>query len=84
MLRRLRVAVLQRGSARLEKWTEEIFGNIGAYNRFERYRNQESVRYVQGERVRTCKLSEEQFLFFTGMTPKELRIYLSSLPFGSL
>ena len=31
-----RVVVLQRGSVRLEKWTEEIFGSIGAYNRFEK------------------------------------------------
>src|SRR3712207_8832739 len=42
-----RVAALQRGSIRLEKWTEEIFGSIGAYNRFEQYRSQESLRYVQ-------------------------------------
>jgi hypothetical protein len=79
-----RVSVLQRGSVRLEKWTEEIFGRIGAYNKFEKYRSQESLRYVQSERVRTCELSEAQFLFFTGMPPKDFRIYLSGPPFGSL
>jgi hypothetical protein len=79
-----RVAVLQRGSVRLEKWTEEIFGSIGAYNMFEKYRSQESLRYVQSDRVRTCKLSEVQFHFFTDMTPKDFRIYLSGPPFGSL
>ena len=79
-----RVAVLQRGSVRLEKWTEEIFGRIGAYNRFEKYRSQESLRYVQGDRVRICELSESQFHFLTGMAPKDFRIYLSGPPFGSL
>jgi hypothetical protein len=79
-----RVAVLQRGSVRLEKWTQEIFGSIGAYNRFEKYRSQESLRYVQSDRVRTCKLSETQFHFFTKMAPKDFRIYLSGRPFGSL
>jgi hypothetical protein len=79
-----RVSVLQRGSVRLEKWTEEIFGNVGAYNRFEKYRSQESLRYVQSERTHTCNISEEQFLFFTDMAPKDFRIYLSSPPFGSL
>jgi len=79
-----RVSVLHRGSVRLEKWAEEIFGSIGAYNRFEKYRSQESLRYVQSERVRTCELSEAQFLFFTGMPPKDFRIYLSGPPFGSL
>lgn len=79
-----RVAVLQRGSVRLERWAEEIFGGIGAYNRFERYRNQESARYVRGERMSTCRLSEEQFHFFTEMSPKELRMYLSGPSFGSL
>jgi hypothetical protein len=79
-----RVAVLQRGSVRLEKWTEEIFGSIGAYNMFEKYRSQESLRYVQSDRARTCKLSEVQFHFFTDMTPKDFRIYLSGPPFGSL
>jgi hypothetical protein len=79
-----RVAVLQRGSVRLEKWTEEIFGSIGGYNRFEKYRSQESLRYVQSQRALTCQLSEERFLFFTDMAPKDFRIYLSSPPFGSL
>lgn len=79
-----RVSVLQRGSVRLEKWTEEIFGNIGAYNRFEKYRSQESLRYVQSERTRTCQLGEPQFLFLTNMPPKDFRIYLSGPPFGSL
>jgi hypothetical protein len=79
-----RVAVLQRGSVRLEKWTEEIFGSIGAYNRFEKYRSQESLRYVQSERGRTCELGKAQFLFFTEMDPKDFRIYLSGPPFGSL
>jgi hypothetical protein len=79
-----RVAVLQRGSVRLEKWTKEIFGFIGAYNRFERYRSQESLRYVKSERVRTCELNEAQFLFFTDMKPKDFRVYLSVPPFGSL
>ena len=79
-----RVAVLQRGSVRLEKWTEEIFGSIGAYNVFEKYRGQESLRYVQSDRVRTCETSETQFHFFTDMTPRDFRIYLSSPPFGSL
>ena len=79
-----RVAVLQRGSVRLEKWTEEIFGSIGAYNRFEEYRSQESLRYVQSNRVRTCELSDAQFHFFTDMTPKDFRIYLSGPPFGLL
>ena len=79
-----RVAVLQRGSVRLEKWTEEIFGSIGAYNRFEKYRSQESLRYVQGARGRTCELGKAQFLFFTDMDPKDFRIYLSGPPFGSL
>jgi hypothetical protein len=79
-----RVAVLQRGSVRLEKWTEEIFGSIGAYNRFEKYRSQESLRYVQSDRVRTCKLSDTQFHFFTNMAPKDFRIYLSGPPFGLL
>jgi hypothetical protein len=79
-----RVAVLQRASVRLEKWTEETFGSIGAYNRFEKYRSQESLRYLQSERARTCKLSETQFLFYTGMDPKDFRVYLSGPPFGSL
>ena len=79
-----RVAVLQRGSVRLEKWTEEIFGSIGAYNMFEKYRSQESLRYVQSDRVRTCELSEVQFHFFTDMAPKDFRIYLSGPSFGSL
>lgn len=79
-----RVAALQRGSIRLEKWAKEIFGSMGAYNRFEKYRNQESARYVKGERVRTCELSEAEFLFFTSMHPKEFRVYLSATPFGSL
>ena len=48
-----RVAVLQRGSVRLERWTEELFGFIGAYNRFEKYRTQESLRYVLSDRART-------------------------------
>jgi hypothetical protein len=79
-----RVAVLQRGSVRLERWTEELFGFKGAYNRFEKYRSQESLRYVLSERVRTCDLGEAQFLFFTDMKPKDFRIYLSGSPFGSL
>jgi hypothetical protein len=79
-----RVAVLQRGSVRLEKWTEEIFGSRGAYNRFEKYRSQESLRYVQGDRMRTCELSDTQFHFFTDMAPKDFRIYLSGPPFGLL
>lgn len=79
-----RVSVLQRGSVRLEKWANEIFGSKGAYNRFEKYRNQESLRYVQSDRASTCKLSEAHFHFFTGMDPKDLRIYLSNPPFGSL
>jgi hypothetical protein len=79
-----RVAALQRGSVRLEKWTEEIFGSRGAYNRFEKYRGQESLRYVQGDRVRTCETSDTQFHFFTKMAPKDFRIYLSGPPFGSL
>jgi hypothetical protein len=79
-----RVAVLQRGSVRLEKWTEEIFGSKGAYNRFEKYRSQESLRYVKSERARTCLLSEGQFRFFTDMDPKDFRVYLSDPPFGSL
>jgi hypothetical protein len=78
-----RVAALQRGSVRLEKWTEEIFGKIGAYNRFEKYRSQESLRYVQSDRIRTCALSDAQFHFFTSMAPKDFRIYLSGAPFGS-
>ena len=79
-----RVAVLQRSSVRLEKWTEEIFGSRGAYNRFEKYRGQESLRYVQGDRMRTCELSDTQFRFFTGMAPKDFRIYLSGPSFGLL
>jgi hypothetical protein len=79
-----RVAVLQRDSVRLEKWTKETFGNIGAYNRFEKYRSQESLRYVQGQRARTCELGKTQFLFYTDMAPKDFRIYLSDPPFGSL
>ena len=79
-----RVAVLQRGSVRLEKWTAEIFGITGAYNMFEKYRSQESLRYVQSDRVRTCELSEVQFHFFTDMAPKDFRIYLSGPSFGSL
>lgn len=79
-----RVSVLQRGSVRLEKWTNEVFGSKGAYNRFEKYRNQESLRYVRSDRVSTCKLSEAHFHFFTGMAPKDFRIYLSAPPFGSL
>lgn len=79
-----RVSVLQKGSVRLEKWTEEIFGMKGAYNKFEKYRSQESLRYVQSSRARTCEISEAQFLFITNMPPKDFRIYLSSPPFGSL
>lgn len=77
-----RVAVLQRGSIRLEKWTEEIFGSKGTYNKLEKYRTEESLRYVLGERMRTCNLGEAQFLFLTDMSPKDFRIYLSDLPFG--
>jgi hypothetical protein len=79
-----RVAVLQRGSTQLEKLAEAVFGSTGAYNKFEEYRSQESLRYVRSDRVRTCELSEAQFHFFTDMTPKEFRIYLSGPPFGSL
>jgi hypothetical protein len=79
-----RVADLQRGSVRLERWTEETFGSKGAYNRFEQYRSQESLRYVQGDRARTCELGKAQFLSFTGMDPKDFRVYLSGPPFGSL
>ena len=79
-----RVAVLQRGSVRLEKWTVEMFGSRGAYNRFEKYRGQESLRYVQGDRMRTCELSDTQFRFFTDMAPKDFRIYLSGPSFGLL
>lgn len=79
-----RVAALQRGSVRLEKWAEEIFGFIGAYNRFEKYRSQESLRYVKGDRARTCEFNEAQFLFFTDMKPKDFRVYLSDPPFGLL
>lgn len=79
-----RVAVLQRGSVRLEKWTTEVFGSIKAYNRFENYRSQESLRYVKGERMRTCEIGKDQFILFTGMTPKDFRVYLSGPPFGSL
>ncbi len=79
-----RVAALQRGSVRLERWTEEIFGSIGAYNRFEKSRTQESLRYVRSERARTCDAGKARFLFFTGMDPKDFRIYLSDPPFGSL
>lgn len=79
-----RVAALQRGSVRLEKWTEEVFGFRGAYNRFEKYRTQESLRYVSSDRVRTCQLNEAQFLALTDMDPKDFRVYLSSPPFGAL
>jgi hypothetical protein len=54
------------------------------YNRFEKYRSQESLRYVQSDRVHTCELSDTQFHFFTEMAPKDFRIYLSGPPFGLL
>lgn len=79
-----RVSVLQRASVRLEKWSKEVLGSKGAYNRFEKYRNQESLRYVQGDRVRTCELGSPQFHFFTTMNPKDFRLYLSNPPLGSL
>ena len=79
-----RVAALQRNSKRLEKWTKELLGGKGAYNRFEKYRGQESLRYVRSDRARTCELSKVQFHVLTDMPPKDFLAYLSSPPFGSL
>lgn len=80
-----RASHLQRSAVRLEKLATRVFGgDVPAYNRFERYRNEESLRFIRSDRNVTCPGSEPAFLEFTDMKPTDLEGYVSQEPFGSI
>lgn len=70
---------------KLEKLATKVFGGeIPAYNRFERYRNEESLRFIRSDRDEVCIGSYDAFIDFTDLKPNGLESFVSQEPFGSL
>lgn len=80
-----RASILQRNAVQLERLATRVFGGeVAAYNRFERYRNEESLRFVRSDRNQVCSGSNEEFFAFTDLKPKQLEGFVNQAPFGAL
>lgn len=80
-----RASVLQRSCTKLERLAERVFGGeVPAYNRFERYRNEESLRFIRSDRQEVCYGSYPAFMNFTDMKSSGIEAYVSREPFGSI
>lgn len=70
----------------LQKQAEKAFGGFkAAYNKIEKYRNEESLRFIQRpHRATVCSASYPSFKWIVSASPKELKVKLSQTPVGQL
>ncbi|MGE3759623.1 MAG: hypothetical protein AB7H97_17790, partial [Pseudobdellovibrionaceae bacterium] len=70
----------------LDREAKRIYGSEqAAFNRFERYRNEESSRFVSiPDREKTCRDGESPFLTLVKLSQSEMDRYVSRPAFGQL
>lgn len=70
----------------LQAQAEETFGGFkAAYNKFEKQRNEESLRFIQSaDRAAVCSASYPAFAHYVSLSGKAMKAELLSTPVGEL
>jgi hypothetical protein len=62
---------------------QKFGGDREAYNKFEEYRNQESLRFVRENKVEICDSNRIAFINILNARVNDLEVYFVSRPFGT-